>query len=54
MNQAVMRRSGGVFDIPALMTVLLMFTLVRGLAGKGGAKFSPLAVLWWLHMSLSR
>ena len=54
LNQAVMRRSGGIFDLPSLMTVLLIFTFVRGIAGKGGSKFSPLAVLWWLHRSLSR
>lgn len=54
LNQAVMRRSGGIFDLPSLMTVLLIFTFVRGIAGKGGPKFSPLAVLWWLHRSLSR
>ena len=54
LNQAVLRRSGGVFDIPALMTVLLIVTFVRGIVGRGGPKFSPLAVLWWLHRSLSR
>ncbi len=54
LNQAVLRRSGGVFDIPALMTVLLIVTFVRGVVGRGGPKFSPLAVLWWLHRSLSR
>ena len=54
LNQAVLRRSGGVFDIPALMTVLLIVTFVRGITGRGGPKFSPLAVLWWLHRSLSR
>lgn len=54
VNQAVLRRSGGVFDLPALMTVLLVASFVRGLVGRGGPKFSPLAVLWWLHQSLSR
>ena len=54
INQAILKRSGGLLDLPALMTVLLVFTLVRGLAGRGGAKFSPLAVLWWLHQSLRR
>ena len=53
LNQAVLRRSGGVFDLPALMTVLLVVTFVRGILGRGGTKFSPLAVLWWLHRSLS-
>ena len=53
LNQAVLRRSGGVLDLPALMTVLLIVTFVRGVLGRGGAKFSPLAVLWWLHRSLS-
>ena len=53
LNQAVLRRSGGVLDLPALMTVLLVVTFVRGVLGRGGAKFSPLAVLWWLHRSLS-
>lgn len=54
LNQAVLQRSGGVFDIPALMTVLLIVTFVRGIVGRGGPRFSPLAVLWWLHRSLSR
>lgn len=53
-NQAVMQRTGGVLDLPALMTVLLIVTFVRGISGRGGPKFSPLAVLWWLHRSLSR
>lgn len=53
-NQAVMQRTGGVLDLPALMTVLLIVTFVRGITGRGGPKFSPLAVLWWLHRSLSR
>ena len=54
VNQAVLKRSGGVLDLPALMTVLLVVTFVRGLLGRGGAKFSPLAVLWWLHQSLTK
>lgn len=53
-NQAIMQRTGGVLDLPALMTVLLIVTFVRGITGRGGPKFSPLAVLWWLHRSLSR
>ena len=54
LDQAVMRRSGGLLDLSALMTLTLVVTFVRGLAGRGGAKFSPLAVLWWLHRSFSR
>lgn len=54
LNQAVLRRTGGVFDMPALMTVLLIVTFVRGVAGRGGPRFSPLAVLWWLQRSFSR
>lgn len=54
VNQAVLRRSGGIFDLPALMTVLLIFTFIRGMMGRGGPKFSPLAVLWWLQQSLSK
>ena len=54
VNQAVLRRSGGVFDLPALMTLLLLGLFVRGLFGTRGSKASPLAVLWWLHQSLSR
>ena len=54
INQAIMRRSGGVLDLPALMAVLLVVTLVRGVAGRGGPRFSPLAVLWWLHQALTR
>lgn len=53
-NQAIMQRTGGVLDLPALMTVLLIVTFVRGITGRGGPKVSPLAVLWWLHRSLSR
>lgn len=53
-NQAIMQRTGGVLDLPALMTVLLIVTFVRGITGLGGPKVSPLAVLWWLHRSLSR
>lgn len=53
-NQAIMQRTGGVLDLPALMTVLLIVTFVRGITGRGGSKVSPLAVLWWLHRSLSR
>lgn len=53
-NQAIMQRTGGVLDLPALMTVLLIVTFVRGITGRGGPKASPLAVLWWLHRSLSR
>ena len=54
VNQAVLKRSGGLVDLPALMTVLLVVTFVRGLLGRGGAKFSPLAVVWWLHQSLTK
>ena len=54
VNQAVLRRSGGLVDLPALMTVLLVVSFVRGILGRGGAKFSPLAVIWWLHQALSR
>ena len=54
VNQAVMKRSGGVLDLPALMTVLLVITFIRGILGRGGAKFSPLAVIWWLHQSLTK
>jgi copper chaperone CopZ len=54
INQAVLKRSGGVLDLPALMTVLLVITFVRGILGRGGAKFSPLAVIWWLHQSLTK
>ncbi len=53
-NQAIMQRTGGVLDLPALMTVLLIVTFVRGITGRGGPEVSPLAVLWWLHRSLSR
>lgn len=53
-NQAIMQRTGGVLDLPALMTVLLIVTFVRGITGRSGPKVSPLAVLWWLHRSLSR
>lgn len=53
-NQAIVQRTGGVLDLPALMTVLLIVTFVRGITGRGGPKVSPLAVLWWLHRSLSR
>lgn len=53
-NQAIMQRTGGVLDLPALMTVLLIVTFVRGITGRGVPKVSPLAVLWWLHRSLSR
>lgn len=53
-NQAIMQRTGGVLDLPALMTVLLIVTFVRGITERGGPKVSPLAVLWWLHRSLSR
>ena len=53
-NQAIMQRTGGVLDLPALLTVLLIVTFVRGITGRGGPKVSPLAVLWWLHRSLSR
>lgn len=53
-NQAIMQRTGGVLDLPALMTMLLIVTFVRGITGRGGPKVSPLAVLWWLHRSLSR
>ena len=53
-NQAIMQRTGGVLDLPAMMTVLLIVTFVRGITGRGGPKVSPLAVLWWLHRSLSR
>lgn len=53
-NQAIMQRTGGVLDLPALMTVLLIVTFVRGITGRGGPKVSPLAVLWWLHRSFSR
>lgn len=53
-NQAIMQRTGGVLALPALMTVLLIVTFVRGITGRGGPKVSPLAVLWWLHRSLSR
>lgn len=53
-NQAIIQRTGGVLDLPALMTVLLIVTFVRGITGRGGPKVSPLAVLWWLHRSLSR
>lgn len=53
-NQAIMQRTGGVLDLPALMTVLLIVTFVRGITGRGGPKVSPLAVLWWLYRSLSR
>ncbi len=54
LNQAVLQRTGGLFDLPAIMTVLLIIVLVRGLSGRGGPKFSPLAVLWWLHRSFSK
>ena len=54
LNQAVMQRTGGVLDLSALMTALLIVAFVRGISGRGGPKFSPLAVLWWLHRSLSR
>lgn len=54
LNQAILQRTGGVLDIPALMTALLVVTFVRGAVGRGGPRFSPLAVLWWLHRSLSR
>ena len=54
LNRAVMQRSGGLLDLPALMTALLVVTFARGVSGRGGAKFSPLAVLWWLHQSLAR
>lgn len=54
VNQAVLRRSGGLVDLPALMTVLLVVSFVRGMLGRGGPKFSPLAVVWWLHQALSR
>lgn len=53
-NQAIVQRTGGVLDLPALMTVLLIVTFVRGITGRDGPKVSPLAVLWWLHRSLSR
>ena len=38
------------YDKPILVQFV---TFVRGVLGRGGAKFSPLAVLWWLHRSLS-
>lgn len=54
LNQALLRRSGGILDLPSLMVVLLIVTLVCGMMGRGGPKFSPLAVLWWLQQSLSK
>lgn len=54
LNQALLRRSHGLLDLPALMTFVLVITFIRGMMGRGGAKFSPLAVLWWLQQSLTK
>ena len=54
LNQAVLKRTGGLLDLSSLMTVVLLFALGRGVLGLSGTKFAPLPLLWWLQRSLSR
>lgn len=58
LNQAVLQRSRGIFDIKAIMTLLLLFQLATAIPfvkrkfGLTQTASLPINIIWWLYQSL--